>query len=625
MLEQGAIVVPGRDDGNCHLPGFSVWNWGMRKLVTFAAAVAFLAVPAAGGELTEQELAHPVTADRIADLQARAARGGWAAVSRDVRGVALQLYEKQGAQAQQWYYLYRWTQLFGQTEAAAVVSWSQAVKQAKAGHGNMQQESHPGQHQLGEFWPPDLQAFAMRSPEFSEQFFGLLSPLDYPPMVMSLLTQLWIRQPVDFREYAGLALAIAVVYDVPPPPQWPHAQVSAEALPRKLLPPADVFAFFVKADRAGATLHRLRQLPASELRFLVDSGAAFDEMIWAQHHVTVPLPELAKAYSLVRYRKDRLQSGVMLWTLPTYRLPDIVKEGGICVDQAYFAAMVGKARGVPTLLFRGAGLDGRHAWFGFLGEGRRWEFDAGRYAEQRYVTGEAIDPQTWLPISDHELAFLSEGFHRLPLFKSSRMHSQFAAIYGDLGNYPAAAKAARTAVNIEGRNLGAWDLLIATQAQMGAGAKAVEGLFQEAARAFQKYPDIEAEFKQLLSRSLRTRGETSAADYLERGLAHKYAVGREDLSAQQAQEIIMRSMARDDIRTATRTFYSVMESLGPGAGVAFFDQVVQPFVDYLLRNGETREAIQAVEKARKILRVEKGGAVEAGLNALADRAGRAAR
>ena len=40
-------------------------------------------------------------------------------------------------------------------------------------------------------------------------------------------------------------------------------------------------------------------------------------------------------------------------------LPLILQEGGLCVDQAYFAAMVGKAKGVPTLLFRGAGLDGR--------------------------------------------------------------------------------------------------------------------------------------------------------------------------------------------------------------------------------------------------------------------------
>ena len=45
--------------------------------------------------------------------------------------------------------------------------------------------------------------------------------------------------------------------------------------------------------------------------------------------------------------------------------------------------MVGKAKGVPTLLFRGVGLDGRHAWFGFLDSDGHWELDCGRYADQK--------------------------------------------------------------------------------------------------------------------------------------------------------------------------------------------------------------------------------------------------
>jgi hypothetical protein len=411
---------------------------------------------------------------------------------------------------------------------------------------------------------------------------------------------------------------------VPPPPDWPHGQVSPEALPRKLSPPADVFAFFINADRTGATLHHLRALPASELKFVVDTTARFDEMGWAQKNVQTPLNQLAKAYDVIRYRRDRIENGALLWPQPTYRLMDILQAGGICVDQAYFASSVGKAKGVPTLLFRGAGLDGRHAWFGFLDGNGHWQLDGGRYAEQKLVAGVAYDPQTWTNISDHELTFLTEGFRRLPLYKTSRMHAQFAAIYYDAGEFASAAKAARAAVNVERRNLDGWNTLIAAQQRLTENPRQLETIYQEGARAFQRYPDIETEFKALLSRSLRARGEVSAADFAERSTAKKYdQEDRADLGVRQAGDILKRSLENDDMNTRIRTYYSVLNTYGRGAGVDFFDRVVRPFVEHLLRNDQPREAMQAVTQARRVLRVEPNSQLEGDLNALAGQAQKA--
>ena len=72
-----------------------------------------------------------------------------------------------------------------------------------------------------------------------------------------------------------------------------------------------------------------------------------------------------------------------------------------------------------------------------------WELDAGRYAEQRFVTGYARDPQTWGEFSDHELKFLSERFRDLPSFRQSRLHVNFAEVYLAIGNGPAAGAAGR--------------------------------------------------------------------------------------------------------------------------------------------------------------------------------------
>jgi len=588
-----------------------------------ALALAFLLVAGNGvraAKITESELAQAPSARRIAGLQAEAAYTGWGAVARQLRGVAVGLYEKQRPQAQAWYYLYRWADFFSLTETQAGTNWSSAVMQAKAGTASLPKEIRTNQHQLADFWPRELRSYAMASPDFSDQFFTLLSPLDQPPAAMSILAGLWSRFPAEFKDYANLALAIAVVYDAPPPPDWPHAQVSPNALPRRLPPPADVFAFFVRSDQLGATLQHLRQLPASELKFVVDTSAAFGEMVWAQKNVEAPLALLAKVYDAIHYRKDRVEGGAFMWPQPTYRLPDILQEGGICVDQAYFAAMVGKAKGVPTLLFRGAGLEGWHAWFGFLDGNGRWQLDCGRYADQKFVAGFAFDPQTWTNISDHELMFLTEGFRRLPLFRTSRMHAQFAELYFAAGDFPAAAKAARTAVNIESRNLDAWNLLIGAQARLGTAPLQYEALLREAARAFQRYPDVEIVYKALLSRSLRDRGETSAADFVDRSTAQKYEASREDLSVKQAQEILRRSRAAGDTGNHIRTFYGVLQSFGNGQGMDFFANIVKPFVEDMLKSDQPREAAHAVEQARHTLRVDPHSQLEREINALAERA-----
>ncbi len=563
------------------------------------------------------------TAVEIGALRAEAARTGWGPVARRLRATATDQYARSAPQAQASYYLYRWADLFAATQADATAAWADRVSRAKAPYPHF--DAGPGAQPLADLWPQELQTFALTAPGFSAEFFTLLSPLDQPVMVMGILAAVWRHDPAAFREYASLALAIAVVYDVPPPPDWPHGQVGPEALSRQLPSAVEAFDFFVKADRGGATLQRLSRLRAADLKFVVDTSTPLPELVWAQSKVQAPLAGLARLYDAVRYRRDRVESGALKWPDPTYRLQDIAGQGGICIDQAYFAATVGKAKGVPTLLFRGAGLDGRHAWFGFLDGTGRWQLDCGRGTEQKLVTGVAFDPQTWGNISDHELAFLAEGFRRLPLFGISIMNEQFAELYLQSGDFPAAAKAARVAVNCEPRNLDAWNALLMAHQRLAGDPKQFEALLREGARNFQRYPDIEAEFETLISRSLRARGQASEADFVQRSTGQKYAVERGDLSARQAEEILQQSIANGDAGRSIVTFYRVLTTYGRGAGMDFYDRVVQPFVERLVAEGRADEALQAVEHARRTLRVEPNTQLEANLNDLAERARQAKR
>ena len=120
-----------------------------------------MAGAARAGEIPDSELAQAPSAQRVAALQSEAAQLGWAAVAPQLRSAAVRTYERQGAQAQAWYYLYRWADLFGQTGSEAVRRWSDAVRLSRVGYGNGFAGIHPTDQPLGDLLPPDLQAYVM--------------------------------------------------------------------------------------------------------------------------------------------------------------------------------------------------------------------------------------------------------------------------------------------------------------------------------------------------------------------------------------------------------------------------------------------------------------------------------
>jgi hypothetical protein len=299
-----------------------------------------------------------------------------------------------------------------------------------------------------------------------------------------------------------------------------------------------------------------------------------------------------------------VQQGQYSWPEAHYDLGTILNKGGICVDQAYFACEVGKAKGVPTLFFSGAGNDAWHAWFGYLDENGHWQLDVGRYADQQFVTGVATDPQTWGPISDHELKFLSEGFRLRPSWRQACVNADFAALYLAAGDFAAAARAARVAVNYESRHLAAWQTLLEAQKRMGASPTDIEATFREFALAFKNYPDIEAPLVHAIAEDMRARGETSAADQQENQFAHKVAPERVDLNVEHAADLINQSMAADSLQKQIRTYYSILKTYGQGAGMEFFSRIVQPFAEHMKTVGLTREALSTALAARQALKID---------------------
>ena len=601
-----------------------------------AGLLALTAGLRAQGFIPDSEALYAPTHRRLEQILGAAARDGWAPQSAALHQIARRAYEQDRlAAAGAWMHLFRWSSLLGTTETVYVPQWGRAIQEAQVGHPNMAHNYEMSLAPLSLSLDPACQAWAIEHPEFSDEFFATIEPVDYLPEVFRILSELYRADPARFQTYAHLALAIALVYDVPPPPHWPHSQVTVEALPRQWPRPLAAFDWWSGEDRAQRTYLPLTRLAAEELKFVVDAAAPFDDLAWSQQIVNYPLEKFGRTYSLIKYRQDRNNVGGAVWPGRRYSLADILGQGGICIDQAYFAAEAGKARGVPTLIFRGEGNDARHAWFGYLDGKMRWQLDAGRGAGEAgregwfsslepklryqletgrgpevFVTGVAFDPQTWRPISDHELQFLAERFHALPSYQQSRIHAEFAGDYLVTGEPAAAVAAARKAVNYERRNQSAWELLLRAEKAAGYAPKQIEATLYEAIMAFGRYPDLEAYYSSRVGESLRARGETSAADNEQRRIAQKYRSDRRDLSVMAARDMLLRSMGTQPLEEQIRTFNRVLDSYGRNAGIMFFDQVVVVFVQHLAQLGHPPEAMAALDRARTAMKVQPGGQLD---------------
>jgi hypothetical protein len=236
------------------------WCWLALLAAAFAHAQPFT--------VSDAETRQPPTRARVEGLLSAAQRDGWAPQIAALRSAAMASYRQGNVfTADAWFQLYGWASLLGEDESRFSVRWLNTVTMAGVGHPGMAQGYTPRSGPLSLRLSPELQAWMIGDPAFSSDFFALLSPMDYLPRTFEILDALYRSGPDRFKAYPSLALAIAVVFDVAPPPSWPHWQVSPEALPRRHPDPVKAFQWWVQQDQQGRTQHNLKRLHSIPRRF----------------------------------------------------------------------------------------------------------------------------------------------------------------------------------------------------------------------------------------------------------------------------------------------------------------------------------------------------------------------
>ncbi|HUO09154.1 MAG TPA: hypothetical protein VM008_12680 [Phycisphaerae bacterium] len=224
----------------------------------------------------------------------------------------------------------------------------------------------------------------------------------------ALLDKLRAKHGDELDKYAQLAAAICLVHDRP-------FQRRINENVTKSPDPVAIYEYYTTNEKR--MLFPIRNVPAELLVFVVDTTSPIEEMKWALGHYAGD-NAIGKHFFDIQYDEDSFRKGTEKKVdAAGYSLPNILRYGGVCADQAFFAMELGKAIGVPTTYTTASSAEVGHAWVGFLQAHPgtygapatgAWNFDVGRYEEYRGVRGNVEDPQTRREIPDSYVSLLAE-------------------------------------------------------------------------------------------------------------------------------------------------------------------------------------------------------------------------
>lgn len=430
----------------------------------------------------------------------------------------------------------------------------------------------------------------MTDQALTDEFFQNLSPRDDAGRVICILDDIHQKAPDKFPAYNSLALAFALVWDNPPPLKM-HNQIGSASVPQDSSTVAERFLFYVNSNEKNILEWDLRKLPAEHLEFVVDSAVSLDELSWAQKHVRARKGTYDTVFASIKYDERRLKTGVFTWPFPIYSLAEIQKRGGICVDQAYFAALSGKANGIPTLFFDGSGRRGDHAWFGYLKGKDKWDMDCGRYTYDKYATGFSRDPQTGQDITDHELDYLSKNFRNGAAYQSARLMADAARLMAESGDIKSALSAVDDALKQENRDYETWLLkesLLKDEKQ----AADMEQFYTAMGQRFENYPDLKVQTQEKLMALHEAQGETNETKKIRQSIISRNARNRTDLSLDIMGKSIQDKVEANDYPGALKEFKSAIQKFSGESGPML--NLLQSFVDSCLAKNERKTAADAI-------------------------------
>jgi hypothetical protein len=441
--------------------------------------------------------------------------------------------------------------------------------------------------------PNDFKSFVSLGQDetVSHLFVEKLDPLDKKEQALKNLIRLAQANVDDLHEYAALGVAYSLVFDQPFPEDWPHGQVKRSAVPIGDLDIVQRFHFYVQSNRDKKLDLDLTQVSFENLKYLVDSEVKLSELKYAQTN-RISYSQFGDAFFSIKYDEGRINNAaaVYVWPNPSYELSQILELGGICIDKAYYAETIGKGRGIPTIRFTGYGMDGAHAWFGYLSNSGKWELDCGRYEEQNFPKGYAVDPQTWQRIDDSVLQNLFKNGAKNPEYQPAMTALAWARLHAT--NDTAYAHILDDARTIMPEWSGTWRLQ-AAQLEKSDNLDKKKTFYQDWITQFTNYPDMKVEGQRRLYLDLRAANDPDADGLLKDIVLQNRSEGF-DLGIEAGAEGLEEKLKAQDWDGARLVYERTIRDFGQEGGLTLYTKVVNPYITACLQNGKIDLADRAI-------------------------------
>ncbi|NLF18585.1 MAG: hypothetical protein GX595_15235 [Lentisphaerae bacterium] len=424
-----------------------------------------------------------------------------------------------------------------------------------------------------------------------EEVLDLLTAEDDWGGLYGVVEALFDHDPAGRDEYRRLILALALVWDQPRRPLHPQMGGPPPRLDDPITARYDDARDLFARRRSGLPY---RRLSVTALTQVVDTPVPLSELRWVRDEVRPGRWD--RNFFDIRYDEARLQRAAYQWPHGAYTLAAIREQGGICVDQAYFAVLAARAWGVPALLFVGEGRRGPHAWFGYMKTPENWEMDVGRYAYDKYAVGVATNPQTNQPLTDHEVGFLCDRALHDEAYSAVARLGRLAMVLQQLGFDTAAERLAERCLASSPRYELPWRVL-ARRHETAADWRGLADLLARQATAFRSYPDIVAGIGARQAEALRRLGDAEGAERVLRRNVRTLDRDRDDLARALVSEQVRAAYDRGDFRKAREHLEALLrDQRREGQKLAGL------LAAYLDLTSETKQTDEAVRFLKRYLR-----------------------
>ena len=345
--------------------------------------------------------------------------------------------------------------------------------------------------------------------------------------------------------------------------------------------------FFKKQYSTSSGKIFYKELDIQSLCLVVDTPVPVSELEWARDNVKGSRSSWNKKYSEIEYDHKRLDDEIYVWPHAEYSLKEIEEIGGICVDQAYYAAITARAQGIPALYFSGPGRRGGHAWFAYKKNKTSWALDCGRYDTDKYATGKSINPQTNRKMTDHDVDYACDHALRSRLYQTANCYTRIADILIEYNEFALARNCTKEARKIAKKYETPWDQEVKAWLSENNKNMAIITL-EEKAKAFAKYPDISTAARKQEAALLKEMGRYTEAEKVLRRQAKRVMRERDDLGSEIVASTIKNNAKSGDVKKARKDMEDLLTDQKAEGAKVF--PLIHDYLKLTKETGQTHEA-----------------------------------